>query len=71
MHLPVHINIAQYSSRVRWFMGLAWIVIVAKCVLVWWAMAHWRVPFHPMWIVGPTLVFAALASVLWVTHHED
>lgn len=71
MHLPVHIDIAQYPSRVRWFMGLAWIVIVAKCVLVWWAMAHWRVPFHPMWIVGPTLVFAALASVLWVTHRED
>ena len=71
MHLPVHVDLAQYPSRVRWFKGLAWIVIVAKCVLVWWAMAHWRVPFHPMWIVGPTLVFAALASVLWVTHREE
>ena len=71
MPLPLHLALAQYPRRVRWFMGVAWLVIAVKCVVVWWAMVHWSVPFHPLWIVGPTLVFAALASGLWLTHRED
>ena len=39
--------------------------ILVKCALVWWAMVHWHVPFHPAWIVLPTLLFAALATMLW------
>ncbi len=53
------------------FMGFAWVVIAVKCAVVWWAMVHWRVPFHPIWVVGPTLIFAALATTLWLTHQED
>jgi hypothetical protein len=71
MNLPLHIDVAQYPRRVRWFMAIAWVAILVKCVLVWWAMGHWHVPYHPMWIVGPTLAFAALASALWLTHYED
>lgn len=52
-------------------MSLAWVVIAVKCALIWWAMVHWNVPFHPIWIVAPTLVFAALATMLWLTHRED
>jgi hypothetical protein len=71
MNLPVHIDIGQYSPRVRWFVTIGWALIAVKCTLVWWAMTHWSVPFHPLWIVGPTLMFALLATVLWVTHQED
>lgn len=71
MHLPVQINVAQYPSSARRFMGAVWVLIVAKCVLVWWAMLHWHVPMHPLWIVGPTLIFATLASVLWLTHRPE
>ncbi len=71
MNLPLTFNIAQYPPSVRRFMGIAWVVIAIKCVVIWWAMVHWHVPLHPMWIVGPTLVFASLASVLWVTHRPD
>lgn len=53
------------------FMVVAWVLILAKCVLVWWAIGHWHVPLHPAWIVAPTLVFAALATALWVTHREE
>lgn len=65
------IDLAQYSARARWIMTAAWMLIAAKCVLVWWAMLHWHVPFHPLWIVAPTLAFAALATSLWLTHHDD
>jgi hypothetical protein len=52
-------------------MVAVWIVIAVKCVVVWWAMERYHVPFHPLWIVAPTLVFAALASALWLTHEPD
>jgi len=71
MNLPVHIGVAQYPRRVRWFMAIAWMLIATKCVLVWWAINHWNVPIHPLWIVAPTLVFAALATALWLTHYEE
>jgi hypothetical protein len=55
----------------RWFMVVAWSVIAAKCGLIWWAMVRWHVPFHPMWIIGPTVAFAVLASALWLTDHPE
>lgn len=67
---PLHVDLAQYSPRARWFMLVAWLLVLVKCVLVWWAMLHWQIPFHPLWIVAPTLLFAALASLIWATHHR-
>lgn len=52
-------------------MAAAWLLIAAKCVLVSWAIAHWHVPLHPAWIVAPTLVFATLATALWLTHTRE
>lgn len=71
MSLPVYLNVAQYPRRMRWFMAGAWLVIGLKCVVVWWAMAHWNAPMHPLWVVGPTLLFAALVTGIWLTHRPD
>lgn len=71
MNHPIHIDVAQYPRRVRWFMGVAWTIILVKCALVWWAVNHWSMPFHPLWVVGPTLAFALLITAIWLTHHED
>jgi hypothetical protein len=62
--------LANLSRFERWFLGVAWLVIVAKCLVVWWAIPHYHVPIHPMWIIGPTLFFAALVTVIWTRHHE-
>ncbi|HVU24386.1 MAG TPA: hypothetical protein VHE13_09705 [Opitutus sp.] len=70
MNHPIHIDVARYPRRVRWFMGAAWVIILAKCTWVWWAVEHWNMPFHPLWVVGPTLVFALLITGLWLMHHE-
>lgn len=61
----------RYPVRMRWFLGVAWILILAKCSVVWWAMTHWHVAMHPGWIVIPTLVFATLATGLWLAAHDD
>jgi hypothetical protein len=71
MHLPIYLDVAQYPRRVRWIMAAAWLLIAVKCGLVWWAIGYWHMPFHPLWIIGPTVVFAALATGLWLTHHEE
>jgi uncharacterized membrane protein len=71
MTSPVHIDIAQYSSRSRWLMGIAWMIILVKCVVVWWAIDRWQMPFHPAWIIAPTIAFAGLASLLWMTHARE
>ena len=55
----------------RWFLGAVWLLILAKCAVVWWAMAHWSVPFHPAWIVAPTLLLAALATGLWLAVKDE
>lgn len=52
-------------------MIVAWVLIAAKCAVVWRAIDYWHMPFHPMWIVAPTVVFAALATGLWLAHREE
>lgn len=71
MHLSKYVAVAQYPRSARRVMAGAWLLIAVKCGLIWWAVGHWHMPFHPMWIVGPTLVFAGLATGLWLTHRED
>ena len=71
MNLPFHVNVAQAPRSVRWVMAIAWVLILLKCVLVYWAINHWRMPFHAMWIIGPTIAFAALATGLWLAHREE
>jgi hypothetical protein len=61
----------RYPVRMRWILGVAWVLVLAKCTVVWWAMTHWHVPMHPGWIVIPTLLFAALATSLWLAAHDD
>lgn len=68
---PIHVDAARYPLRMRWFLAVAWIVILAKCTVVWWAMNHWHVPIHPAWIVIPTLMLAGLATALWIAPHEE
>ncbi len=54
----------------RWFLGVAWLVIIAKCYAVAWALPHYHAPIHPSIIIGPTIFFAGVATLLWVNHHE-
>ena len=70
MNLNFH-PLAGLTRFERWFLGVAWVVIVTKCFVVAWAVPHYHVPVQSIWIIGPTLFFAALVTVLWLTHHEE
>jgi hypothetical protein len=39
-----------------------WILIALKSVAVVWAVRHYHVPFSPLWVIVPTVVFAALCT---------
>ena len=69
MKLNLH-PLAGLSRFERWFLGVAWLVIVVKCFLVAWAIPHYSVPVAPIVIIGPTLFFAGVVTVLWINHHE-
>jgi hypothetical protein len=40
-------------------------VVVIKCFVVLWAIDHWTVPFHPYWIIVPTILMAALCTAVY------
>lgn len=71
MNLSGHFHLAQHPKRARWFMAIVWALITVKCGVVWWAMPHWNMPTHPIWVVGPTLIFAGLVTILWLAHREE
>lgn len=55
----------------RWFLAVAWVLILAKCAVVAWAIDHWSVPIRPAWIIVPTLIIATLATSIWFGADED
>lgn len=63
------VQIAHTSPRNRRFERLLvwfWVVIAAKCAGVWWVMRHFRVPIHPLWVVVPTVMFAAVCTAVYI-----
>lgn len=57
--------------RVRLFLAIGWVVIIAKCLAMPWLLNHWQVPVHPGWVIVPTLIFAALVTVVVVVHRWE
>jgi hypothetical protein len=42
------------------------VLILIKCAVIWWAIIAYNVPIHPLWLVAPTIAFAALATALYI-----
>lgn len=49
----------------RWIIA-GWVLIIAKCVALWWLIDAYQVPIHPMWLVGPTVAFGLLATAVYI-----
>ena len=48
--------------HVRNVILFCWALILVKSVAVVWAVSHYNLPFNPLWVIGPTVSFAALAT---------
>lgn len=42
-----------------------WIAILAKSAFVIWAWKNYPVPFHPGWLIWPTVAFGILCTVVY------
>jgi|GEM_PF-2176974 len=54
-----------HRRRVETLIYFCWGLIVLKTFLVIWAVHHYAMPFNPMWVVGPTVTFAFVATATY------
>jgi hypothetical protein len=52
------------------FLLACWLLIAAKHVAVIWAVAHYHVPFHQLWVNAPTWMLGALATGIYYLRHD-
>jgi hypothetical protein len=57
------------SPRVARFILIAWILIAIKHVAVIWAVHHYHVPFHQLWVNAPTWILATVATAIY--YHRE
>ena len=53
------------SRRTQWLLLGGWLLIAAKSWLVVWAVEYYRVPVNPLWVIVPTVIFAAVCTVVY------
>jgi len=50
------------DPKVERLILVCWILIAVKHGLVIWAVHHWRVPFHQLWVNAPTWILGVVAT---------
>jgi hypothetical protein len=53
------------DPRVERIIVIGWALIVVKSAFIWWACANYTVPFHPAWIIAPTVMFGLLCTAVY------
>jgi hypothetical protein len=69
--MKLSLHFPRSARAIRAVMIVLWLVIIAKCFVVWRAIDYWHMPFNAVWIIGPTIAFAALATGVWWAHREE
>jgi hypothetical protein len=58
-------NVARRRRRVETLIYFCWGLIVLKSFVVVWAVNHYSMPFNPLWVIGPTVTFALVATTVY------
>jgi len=53
------------NRRIERLFVIGWALIAVKSVLVAWAVPHYHIPFSALWVIVPTVVFAALCTLVY------
>jgi hypothetical protein len=53
------------DPRVERFILICWGLIAVKHVAVIWAVWHYHVPFHQLWVNAPTWLLGVVATLLY------
>jgi hypothetical protein len=54
------------NRRVERLLIAGWALIAVKSILVVWAVHRWHVPFNPLWVIVPTVMFATLCTAVYL-----
>ena len=57
---------APRNRRLERFIAICWVLIVLKSAAVVWLFGHYHVPVNPLWVIGPTVAFAALCTAVYL-----
>ena len=62
--------ISAPDPKVERLILICWILIAIKHVAVIWAVYHYHIPFHQLWVNAPTWLLAAVATGIYYYHHR-
>jgi hypothetical protein len=54
------------NRRLERLFAICCVVIFFKSVAVIWLFAHYHVPVNPLWVIAPTVIFAALCTAVYL-----
>ena len=67
------IAVQQFTApdpRVERIILICWILIAIKHVVVIWAVHHYQIPFHQLWVNAPTWLFATVATLVYYSQRR-
>jgi uncharacterized membrane protein YgcG len=54
------------NRKVERFIAICWGIIVLKSFAVLWLFDRYHVPVNPLWVIAPTVIFAALCTAVYL-----
>jgi hypothetical protein len=54
------------SRKLELIIAVCWVLIALKTAFVLWAVPHYHIPFSPLWVIVPTLIFATVCTAIYV-----
>jgi len=57
---------APRNRRVERVIAICWVIILVKSFAVLWLFDRYNVPVNALWVIAPTVVFAALCTVVYL-----
>jgi uncharacterized membrane protein YgcG len=57
---------APRNKRVERVIAICWVIILVKSFAVLWLFDRYNVPVNALWVIAPTVVFAALCTVVYL-----
>jgi hypothetical protein len=54
------------NKKVERLLLICWVAIVFKSFGVLWLFDHYHVPINPLWVIGPTVTFASLCTLVYI-----
>jgi hypothetical protein len=57
---------APRNRRVERVLAVCWAVIALKSVVVVWLFDRYHVPVSSLWVIAPTVAFAALCTLVYL-----